>query len=133
MPLSDSRREKQREARALLEGFWPEAFSFDDPRPLKVGIFNDLASDAERRVLPFDADIIKPALKVYTCRYVYQKALSRQDCRVDLEGNPAGEVSVEQRDHASAQVKRIEAKAKARKEAFDAEKAASAAAIQPDA
>ena len=53
MATQEEKQQHQREARALLEGFWPEGFSFSAPKPLKIGITDDLVADAERRGLPF--------------------------------------------------------------------------------
>lgn len=133
MSLSDTRLNTQLESRAMLEGFWPAAFRFSAPRPLKIGIFEDLLADVARRGLPFDTGILKQALKVYTTRYVYQRALSKQDCRFDLDGNPAGKVSAEQKARAYALVKRMERNEKARKAAADTEKAAKVGVSHPDA
>ncbi|MFB9085143.1 hypothetical protein ACFFW8_03810 [Erwinia tracheiphila] len=52
MATQEEKQQHQREARELLEGFWPEAFSFSAPRPLKIGITDELAKDAEKRGLP---------------------------------------------------------------------------------
>ena len=38
MATQEEKQQHQREARALLEGFWPEGFSFSAPKPLKIGI-----------------------------------------------------------------------------------------------
>ncbi|ENL7131959.1 hypothetical protein AB6A48_004614 [Escherichia coli] len=42
MSEQEEREQKRREYRALLEGFWPDAFNFSRPRPLKVGILAEL-------------------------------------------------------------------------------------------
>lgn len=133
MALSESKKKKQREAKALLEGFWPEAFLFNNPRPLKMGVFDDLVLDASQRGLPFDAEMIKQALKIYTCRYVYQKALSKRSKRIGLDGQPDGEVSAEQKEYARLQLQRIDAKAKARKQARESENLPKSSSSQSDA
>lgn len=115
MATREERQQKQRECRALLEGFWPEAFSFSRPRPLKLGIFEELVADAARRGLPFDAAILKAAIKAYVCRYAYQRAMSMTNVRVGLDGEHAGEVSAAQREYSRLQVQRIDAKAKEKK------------------
>lgn len=119
MSLSESKKQRQKEARALLEGFWPKIFQFNKPRPLKINIFEDLIEDAKQRGLPFGADIIKAAMRIYTCRYAYQKALSKNHERINLSGLPEGEVTAQQREYACLQLKRIDAKAKARKQALE--------------
>ena len=49
MSLSESKKQRQKEAKALLEGFWPELFRFNKPRPLKMGVFADLVEDAKQQ------------------------------------------------------------------------------------
>lgn len=130
MAISKERQQQhQREARALLEGFWPDVFRFSQPRPLKLGIF------AERRGLPFDAMILKAAIKAYVCRYTYQRAMCTITERIGLDGQPDGEVSPEQQAYSRRQIRRIDAKAKekARKRATEAENAAKSPGSQSGA
>jgi len=133
MALSEAKKQQQRDARALLEGFWPEAFNFSQPRPLKLGVFEELVADAKLRGLPFDAAILKAAMKSYTSRYVYQQAVSKIAERTGLDGSPWGEVSAEQKAYAKVQLQRIDAKAKARKKALEADAAAKPVPNEPDA
>ena len=137
MGTGEYRQQKLRECRALLEGFWPEAFSFSRPRPLKLGIFEELVADAARRGLPFDAAVLKAAIKAYVCRYAYQRAMSTHSARIGLDGQPAGKVSPEQREYSRLQIQRIDAKAKEkekkRKRAAEAAKAAKPSASQSGA
>ena len=133
----DRQQQRRREAKALLEGFWPEVFKYNNPRPLKLGIFADLVADAERRGLPFDGVIIKAALKAYTSRYAYQRGLCEASGRTGLNGQIEGEVTEEQKSYAGLQMTRIDdkgaAKKKARKAALQTEKAANPPAVEPDA
>lgn len=135
MATQEEQQQIRRECRALLEGFWPEVFRFNKPMPLKEGIFPELVADAERRGLPFDATILKKAMKTYTCRYAYQQALITLEARIDLEGKPAGHVTDEQREYAKLQIQRINAKsrANAKKRAAEAENAAKGQACGSDA
>lgn len=133
MSLSESKKQRQKEAKALLEGFWPELFQFNQPRPLKMGVFEDLVEDAKQRKLPFGADIIKAAMKIYTCRYAYQKALSKISERFNLSGEPEGDVTAEQKEYARLQIQRIDAKAKARKQARENENVAKSSDSQSSA
>ena len=91
------RKQRQMEARALLEGFWPQAFSFSTPKPLKVGITDELASDAEKRGLPFTREEIKMAVVVYTESYGYVRAISKGKQRYGMDGQPAGETTKDDR------------------------------------
>ena len=133
MSLSESKKQRQKEAKALLEGFWPELFRFNKPRPLKMGVFADLVEDAKQRGLPFGEDIIRAAITIYTCRYAYQKALSKIRERFNLSGEPEGEVTAEQKEYAHIQIQRIDAKAKARKQARESENLPKSSSRQPAA
>lgn len=133
MAISEAKKQQRRDARALLEGFWPEAFNFNEPRPLKLGVFEDLVADAQRRGLPFDAAILKAAMKAYTSRYVYQKAVSKITERIGVDGSPCGEVSAEQKAYAKVQLQRIDAKAKAKKTAVEPDFSSKPRTGEPDA
>ena len=82
--------QNKKETRALLEGFWPAAFNFDNPQPLKIGITEELVADAKKRGLPFPYEVIKAAVALYTSRKKYYRALSNGRERIDLEGKPTG-------------------------------------------
>ncbi|WP_241606791.1 hypothetical protein [Rosenbergiella epipactidis] len=43
MPLCETKKQKQREAKALLEGFWGQAFKFNQPTPLLSFMFNAIS------------------------------------------------------------------------------------------
>jgi sRNA-binding protein len=93
---------------AALAAMFPTAFSaetWQEHRPLKVGIGNDLVA---RGVL--GTREVNAALKRYVDRLMYQKCLAAGGARVDLEGNVAGEVSNEHRSRAERLVARIEAR-----------------------
>ncbi|HIE1977036.1 TPA: ProQ/FINO family protein [Escherichia coli] len=113
---SGDKKQKIREFRALLEGFWPCSFNFSSPRPLKIGILEEIIADAEQRGLPFDAKILKKALRLYTSRYAYQKALRKMKERIDLDGRPAGEVTPEEKEQAKIHIMGIDEKQKRRAE-----------------
>ncbi|WP_046338301.1 ProQ/FINO family protein [Xenorhabdus bovienii] len=111
MVTQEEKRQHEREARALLEGFWSALFCYRAPRPLKVGVLEDLISDAKSRGLPFDNEILKKALVKYTCRYKYQDALAQGGERYGLDGKACGMVSDEQQERAKGQIVRRNAKA----------------------
>ena len=67
-------------------------------RPLKVGIAADI-----RAALPdLDRRALGVALKVYTHRIVYLQAIVVGADRVDLDGNPAGQVTASEAEYAAA-------------------------------
>ncbi|BET98890.1 ProQ/FINO family protein [Xenorhabdus taiwanensis] len=107
----EEKKQDAREARALLEAFWPILFCYRVPRPLKVGVLEDMLSDAKARGLPFDRVMLKKALAKYTLRYRYQDVLAQGGDRYGLDGNVCGVVTDEQQAYAKAQVIRRNAKA----------------------
>ncbi|EPG8610379.1 ProQ/FINO family protein [Raoultella ornithinolytica] len=133
MPLSEAKKQKQREAKALLEGFWGQTFKFNQPKPLKVGILEDMVEDAKARNLPFDLEIIKAALKLYVHRYLYQKAVRKGSERIGLDGQPAGEVTDEQKAYAKTQTKNLDGQQKWRKKVVQSRNEAKSDATHLDA
>jgi sRNA-binding protein len=82
----------------LVETF-PQTFvleKYRPHRPLKVGIAAEIPArcpDLERRVLG-------AVMSGYTKRVMYLQGLVAGAARIDLDGNPAGEVSVDEAEHA---------------------------------
>lgn len=105
--MTPGKAKRLKEARALLEGFWPTVFSFRKPQPLKVGITVDLMADVETRGLPFTLDMVKSSLALYTNRIDYVRALADGCLRIGLDGNPAGEPTEEQRARARKQLRQL--------------------------
>lgn len=110
MPTQEDNQQRKREAKALLEGFWPLAFSFSAPKPLKVGILDEMVNDAAARGLPFDHTLLKEAVKQYTLRYVYQRALAKGKVRYGLQGEESGTVTEEQKARAVDDLKQRDKK-----------------------
>lgn len=95
-----------------------------ETKPLKIGLFQDLA---ER--LADDSKVSKTQLRValrrYTSSWRYLKSVKAGAQRVDLDGQPCGELEQEHIDHAQTMLKESQEKAKA-KRAAQAPKAAPA-------
>ncbi|EJA5987828.1 ProQ/FinO family protein [Salmonella enterica] len=81
---------------------WPALFDLDNPKPLKVGVLNDLTEDITARGLSVGMGALKATLGIYTRRIRYQKALAAGGARYDLTGQPCGEVTPEQQQNAAA-------------------------------
>jgi len=85
-----------------------------EAKPLKIGLFQDLA---ER--LADDSKVSKTQLRValrrYTSSWRYLKCIKEGAVRVDLDGNPCGELEQEHIDHAQATLKESQDKAKAKR------------------
>ncbi|AWI62444.1 ProQ/FINO family protein [Sinorhizobium fredii] len=88
MPTEQKRKSPSALFRYLSER-WPGAFDAKEPKPLKIGIREDIRSlDSE---LP-DEDLSR-ALRAYTRRDKYLAQLRAGATRVDLDGVAAGEVT----------------------------------------
>lgn len=109
---------------AYLAEKFPLCFSLEgEAKPLKIGLFQDL-SDALKDDERVSKTQLRHALRQYTSNWRYLHGCKVGAVRVDLQGNPAGELEQEHADHAAQQL--AEAKALvAQKRA--AEKAAKAA------
>ncbi|EEA3739519.1 proQ/FINO family protein [Salmonella enterica] len=85
---------------------WPELFDLDNPKPLRVGVLDDLMQDISARNLTIGAGVLKAALASYTRRIRYQKALAAGGARYDLNGQPCGEITPEQQQEAADALKK---------------------------
>ena len=89
----------------LAEAF-PQTFVLEKYRPhwpLKVGIAADLVD----RWPAVERHALAAALTVYTRRIMYLKGMVAGAARVDLDGNPAGEVTARDAEYAAAKLARI--------------------------
>ncbi|HCL5065772.1 TPA: ProQ/FinO family protein [Salmonella enterica] len=89
---------------------WPELFDLDNPKPLRVGVLDDLMQDISARNLTIGAGVLKAAIASYTRRIRYQKALAAGGDRYDLNGQPCGEVTPEQQQEAADALKKAKDK-----------------------
>ena len=100
-PTAESRGAQTQALQAWLTATYPKVFTNDAPPPLKVGIHVDLLA----RHTDLDPATLRRALKRYCDRRPYQLALARKGaCRVDLDGQPAGEVLEDQRKFAKVKL-----------------------------
>ena len=108
------------EPRALLQRLQQASPAFGECKPLALKI--DAAILA--RFPEFDRKTLRAALRMHTASTRYLKAVERASERFDLDGNPAGEVTEEQRAHASATLKeRFATVARQQREKREAEEA----------
>jgi ProP effector len=70
---------------------------FRECRPLAIGIHKAI----KERLPDIDSQQLRLAMRAHTASTRYLKALTQADARFDLDGNPAGEVSAEQKKQAS--------------------------------
>ena len=102
------------QAQTLLRERYPALFAAADPKPLKIGIHHDLLERHPELDLPG----LKRALTLYTSRFSYQKALTKLGAiRMDLDGNPAGEVTEEQAEIARQRLAELKSVRKAKESA----------------
>ncbi|PTD97400.1 ProQ/FINO family protein [Pseudothauera lacus] len=110
------------EPRELLKRLQAASPTFRDCRPLAIRI--DAA--IHERFPEFSRKALRAALRLHTASTRYLKAVEKGEQRFDLDGNPAGEVSAEQRSHAATLLKERFAKVaqqqRAKREAEEAER-----------
>jgi len=90
-------------ALARLAEAFPQTFVLEKYRPhwpLKVGI----ASAIPARCPALEWRVLKVALTAYTGRIMYLRGLVAGAARVDLDGNPAGEVTARDPEYAAAKL-----------------------------
>lgn len=102
---------------AFLAQKFPKCFILEgECRPLKIGLFQDLA-EALKDEPRVSKTQLRHALRQYTANWRYLHASKVGAVRVDLEGNDAGVLTQEHIDHASQQLQDSKAKAAERRAA----------------
>ncbi|MCG9679001.1 RNA chaperone ProQ [Vibrio sp. Isolate23] len=104
-----------KEVIAYIAECFPKCFTLEgEAKPLKIGIFQDLA---ER--LSDDPKVsktqLRAALRQYTSSWRYLHGVKPGATRVDLDGNPAGELEEEHVEHAKTALAESKAKVQARR------------------
>lgn len=106
-----------KEVISFLAETFPECFSVEgDAKPLKIGIFQDLAErlSEEERV---SKTLLRSSLRHYTNSWRYLHSVKEGAHRVDLDGNQDAPIEKEHADHAKQQLAESKAKvAERRKE-----------------
>ncbi|RJX72831.1 RNA chaperone ProQ [Vibrio sinensis] len=100
---------------AYVAECFPKCFTLEgEAKPLKIGIFQDLA---ER--LSDDPKVsktqLRAALRQYTSSWRYLHGVKPGAVRVDLDGNPCGELEEEHVEHAKTALAESKAKVQARR------------------
>lgn len=94
--MTESPAKPQARRNAALESLTASFPVFRDCQPLAIGIHKSLKA---RPTELGDAEV-RHALKIHTASTKYLKAIANGDKRFDLDGNPAGEITPEQRQQA---------------------------------
>ncbi len=109
-----------KEVIAFLAERFPRCFSAEgEARPLKIGIFQDLVERVQGE-MSLSKTQLRSALRLYTSSWRYLYGIKPGATRVDLDGNPCGELEEQHVEHARKQLE----EAKARVQAQRAEKQA---------
>lgn len=74
--------------KAWLEENFPKAFNFKEPKPLKLGIQNNLLSLPS----PFSKASLRHCLRIYANSKAYLEATIQENWRCDLNGEKVEEV-----------------------------------------
>ncbi|WP_426356925.1 RNA chaperone ProQ [Pseudocolwellia sp. HL-MZ19] len=106
----ETKRTSTKEIIAYLAEKFPACFSIEGPaKPLKIGIFQDLAEK-----LTDDETVsktrLRQALRHYTSSWRYLKSVKVGSIRVDIDGNDAAEIDQVQADYASKTLKESQEK-----------------------
>lgn len=107
---------RARFAKTVFAAQYPATFS-DDPKPLKIGIHNDLKT----RHPEFSMPEIRRALSWLCHSHRYLRTFKPGSIRLDLDGNPAGEVTAEQAEIARQRIAAMKADADKKRKATAAE------------
>jgi len=105
-------------AKSVLETLAMRFTVFRDCRPLAIGIHKAIRA----RIPDIDQGQLRAAMKFHTASTKYLKAISQAETRFDLDGNPSGEVTAEQRKQASDSLRERFKKGAERKKAEQLEK-----------
>ncbi len=106
----ETKRTSTKEIIAYLAEKFPACFSIEGPaKPLKIGIFQDLAEK-----LTDDETVsktrLRQALRHYTSSWRYLKSVKVGSVRVDIDGNEAAKIDQVQADYASKTLKESQEK-----------------------
>ena len=117
-----------KEVIAFLAERFPQCFSAEgEARPLKIGIFQDLVARVEGE-MSLSKTQLRSALRLYTSSWRYLYGIKLGATRVDLDGNPSGELDEQHVEHARKQLEEAKARVQAQRAEQQAKKREAAAA-----
>ncbi|EOC9843799.1 ProQ/FINO family protein [Escherichia coli] len=94
--LTKRQRKNHRRINRLAE-YWPELFGAENIKPLKAGVIHDMLQDAKARELVTGHGVLRGALTSYIHSTRYLKAIVAGGARYDLNGQPCGEVTPDEK------------------------------------
>ncbi|EDD1885150.1 RNA chaperone ProQ [Salmonella enterica] len=119
---------KSKEVIAFLAERFPHCFSAEgEARPLKIGIFQDLVERVGGE-MNLSKTQLRSALRLYTSSWRYLYGVKPGATRVDLDGNPCGELEEQHVEHARKQLEEAKARVQAQRAEQQAKKREAAAA-----
>ncbi|MDE1329348.1 RNA chaperone ProQ [Vibrio aestuarianus] len=122
-----------KEVIAYIAECFPKCFTLEgEAKPLKIGIFQDLAerlSEDEK----VSKTQLRAALRQYTSSWRYLHGVKAGATRVGLDGNPCGELEEEHVEHAQAALAESKARVQARRKEQAQKAREEAKAKQPKA
>ncbi|OAT18812.1 ProQ family activator of ProP osmoprotectant transporter [Buttiauxella noackiae ATCC 51607] len=111
-----------KEVIAFLAERFPQCFSAEgEARPLKIGIFQDLVARVEGE-MSLSKTQLRSALRLYTSSWRYLYGIKVGAIRVDLDGNPCGELDEQHVEHARKQLEEAKARVQAQRAEQQAKK-----------
>jgi ProP effector len=116
--MTDSHPKSRRPSNPILETLSATFPVFRDGQPLAIGIHKAIKA----RLPDIGEASLRIVLKGYTASTKYLKAIANGKQRFDLDGNPAGDVTAEQRQQALETIKERFRKAAERKKAEQEDK-----------
>ncbi|EJG6452254.1 ProQ/FinO family protein [Escherichia coli] len=112
---SEKSRKKNIRRVERLAALWPELFSQESPRPLKVGIFDDLMEDITARGISLGQGALRATQAYYVSSVRYYRSLMAGGVRYDLKGHPCGEVTQEHQLNAGKRLDEMKKKQQERR------------------
>ncbi|HBP8281287.1 TPA: RNA chaperone ProQ [Salmonella enterica subsp. enterica serovar Infantis] len=117
-----------KEVIAFLAERFTHCFSAEgEARPLKIGIFQDLVERVGGE-MNLSKTQLRSALRLYTSSWRYLYGVKPGATRVDLDGNPCGELEEQHVEHARKQLEEAKARVQAQRAEQQAKKREAAAA-----
>ncbi|EJA1204215.1 ProQ/FinO family protein [Escherichia coli] len=114
--MTRRQRKNRRRLNRLIE-LWPELFNREAPKPLKVGIFDDMMQDIATRGMKFGPGTLRAALASYAQCPRYYRALIAGGARYDLKGQPCGEVTPSEQQDAEIRLMALNERCKRQRQA----------------
>lgn len=111
-----------KEVIAWLAERFPHCFSAEgEARPLKIGIFQDLVERVQGE-MSLSKTQLRSALRLYTSSWRYLYGVKAGATRVDLDGNPCGELEEQHVEHARKQLEEAKARIQQQRQQQQAKK-----------